>query len=89
MDKKKCILKSGNGYGSRIFYYENPESEYETFNKEVVKIFDRTDAERPFQICHRNQIVAVPDSVGIEQICGMSYPEWRWFHSVKEEWHQH
>ena len=47
MDKKKCILKSGSGYGSRIFYYEKPECEYKTFNEEVVKIFDQIDAERP------------------------------------------
>lgn len=89
MGKKKCILKSGSGYGSRIFYYENPESEYETFNKEVVKVFDRIDAERPFQICNRNQIVEVPDSVGLETVCGLYYPEWRWFHRIKNEWHQH
>ncbi len=88
MNRKRCILKSGSGFGSRIFYYEVPESEYETFNKEFVKLFDRIDAERPIRLYSRKQILDVPDSIGQQLVCGIHYPEWRWFHSIKDKWYQ-
>lgn len=84
--KKRCILKEENGTGARVFYYDHPDTEYQDFNKETIRVYAHESDSQPFLRCHVSQMIEVPDSVMLDTVGSIAYPDSRWFHSIKKEW---
>lgn len=83
---KRCILIAEHNTGARVFFYDHPKTEFPDFDKESVRLYYSENDKKPFLRCHISQIIEIPDTVSTDKICGMTYPDFKWFHSIKDEW---